>query len=113
GRSPRDRKKMAVTERGSKPAVTHYEVISESEKHSHLRLRLETGRTHQIRVHLKSLQRPVLGDRVYGKESKKIDGQCLHARELKFIHPKTGECVTVSSKLPDYFSDLLESLHLT
>ena len=111
GRHPTDRKKMAVTEKNSRPAVTHFEVIARYTGYTHVRLRLETGRTHQIRVHLAWQNHPVLGDPVYGRGKELgLSSQCLHARELTFLHPRTGEPVTVTSELPDYFSETLKKL---
>ena len=111
GRHPVDRKKMAVTEKNSRPAVTHYEVLGRYRGYTHLRLRLETGRTHQIRVHLSWKNHPILGDPVYGKGRELgLDSQCLHARTLCFRQPRTGEEITVTSELPDYFLRVLERL---
>lgn len=111
GRHPVDRKRMAVTEKNSRPAVTHFEVIARYQKYTHLRLRLETGRTHQIRVHLAWKNHPILGDTVYGRGKELgLDSQCLHARTLSFRHPRTGETVTVTSELPEYFVEVLEKL---
>ncbi|MGN0585627.1 MAG: RluA family pseudouridine synthase [Ruminococcus sp.] len=110
GRHPLDRKKMAVTMKNSKPAVTHYEVIAEYKGYSHLRLRLETGRTHQIRVHLSNIGHPVLGDEVYGKPFKGIEGQCLHAWKIGFIHPIRNEYMEFTSPLPDYFEEVLRKI---
>ncbi len=109
GRHPVDRKKMCVTPKNSKSAVTHYTVLAEysAPAVSHLTLRLETGRTHQIRVHLSYIGHPVLGDDVYGKPFRGIDGQCLHAAKIGFIHPRTGEYLEFESELPDYFQRLL------
>lgn len=107
GRHHTDRKKMCVTYENSKNAVTHYEVIKQYGGYAHLRLRLETGRTHQIRVHLSYINHPVLGDDVYGKPYKGIDGQCLHARKIGFIHPTTGEYMEFTSELPEYFRKIL------
>lgn len=110
GRSKYDRKKMCVTELNSKHAVTHYEVIDEFGQFSHLRFRLETGRTHQIRVHSAYIGHPVLGDEVYGKPFKGIEGQCLHAKKLGFIHPTSGEYIEFETELPEYFTRLLIQL---
>ena len=111
GRHPADRKKMAVTEKNSRPAVTHFEVIARYPGYTHLRLRLETGRTHQIRVHLAWRNHPVLGDPVYGRGKELgLSSQCLHARELTFLHPRTGEPVTVTCELPEYFTEILRKL---
>lgn len=107
GRHHTDRKKMCVTYENSKIAVTHYEVIKQYGGYAHVRLRLETGRTHQIRVHLSYINHPVLGDDVYGKSYKGIDGQCLHAKKIGFIHPTTGEYMEFISELPDYFQKIL------
>ncbi len=110
GRHKIDRKKMCVTTENSRNAVTHFEVIRQFGGYAHVRLRLETGRTHQIRVHLAYLGHPVLGDDVYGKPYKGIDGQCLHARKIGFIHPTTGDYMEFTSQLPDYFSSILDKL---
>ncbi len=111
GRSPADRKKMAVVT-GGRPAVTHFEVIARYPGYTHLRCKLETGRTHQIRVHLSWQNHPILGDTVYGHKKPELgmDSQCLHARELTFLHPRTGERVTVTCELPDYFCRVLAQL---
>ena len=110
GRHPVDRKKMAVTAKNSKEAVTHYWVIAEYPGFTHVRLRLETGRTHQIRVHMAYLGHPVAGDDVYGpkKVISYLQGQCLHAKKLGFIHPKTGEYMEFDSELPQYFREFIE-----
>lgn len=111
GRHPVDRKKMAVTEKNSRPAVTHFEVLERYAGYTHLRLKLETGRTHQIRVHLAWRNHPILGDTVYGRgKALGLESQCLHARSLTFRHPRTGETVTVHSELPEYFENVLTKL---
>lgn len=112
GRHPADRKRMAVTDKNSRSAVTHWEVIARYNGYTHLRCRLETGRTHQIRVHMAHIGHPLLGDFTYGAPSpeKGLEGQCLHARELKFIHPRTGENVHIETDLPQYFKDVLSKL---
>ena len=111
GRSPADRKKMAVVPDG-REAVTHWEVVGRYRGYTHLRLRLETGRTHQIRVHMAWRSHPILGDTVYGHKKPELgqSSQCLHARALMFRHPRTGEPVTVTCPLPDYFQDVLQKL---
>jgi len=112
GRHPTDRKRMAVTDKNSRPAVTHWEVLARYRGYTLVRCRLETGRTHQIRVHMASLGHPLLGDFTYGAPSpeKGLEGQCLHARELKFIHPRTGEPVHLETPLPAYFQEVLSKL---
>ena len=112
GRHPTDRKRMCVTDKNSRPAVTHYEVIARYNGYTHIRCRLETGRTHQIRVHMASIGHPLLGDLVYGrkKPEKGLSGQCLHARRIKFIHPSTREPMSFEAPLPEYFLQVLEHL---
>jgi 23S rRNA pseudouridine1911/1915/1917 synthase len=112
GRHPADRKKMAVTEKNSRPAVTRFYTLEEFPGYAHLRCELETGRTHQIRVHAAHIGHPVLGDAVYGgaREGFGLTSQCLHARELSFTHPATGERITLTSPLPDYFEAVLAKL---
>lgn len=105
-----DRKRMAVDHLSGRPAVTHWTVLERFSGYTHLQCRLETGRTHQIRVHLAHEGHPVLGDPVYGGVRKgfpELEGQCLHARKLSFVHPRTGERITVESPLPDYFTATL------
>lgn len=109
-RHPTDRKKMAVNHLNGRRAVTHWTVLARYPGYTHIQCRLETGRTHQIRVHMAALGHPVLGDPVYGGQRKGfpgLAGQCLHARRLTFRHPRTGEQVTVSCPLPDYFQAVL------
>ncbi len=112
GRHPTDRKKQCVTEKNSRPAVTHYRVLERFPGYTHVECKLETGRTHQIRVHMAHIGHPILGDTVYGakKPFPGLEGQCLHARALRFIHPATGETVTLETPLPAYFRDVLEKL---
>lgn len=112
GRNPNDRKKMCVTAKNSKNAVTHYSVIERFGGYTHIRCRLETGRTHQIRVHMAYLGHPVAGDQVYGVRRERVDftGQCLHARKIGFIHPASGEYLEFESELPRYFEDFLKKL---
>ncbi|MBQ6267428.1 MAG: RluA family pseudouridine synthase [Clostridia bacterium] len=111
GRSVSDRKKMCVTDRNSKSAVTHYEVLEEYPQFSLLRLRLETGRTHQIRVHMAWLGHPVAGDPVYGPKQPALPGgQCLHAGLLGFRHPIDGRSVRVEAPLPGYFQAFIQKI---
>ena len=112
GRHPTDRKKMAVTEKNSRHAVTHWRVLERFPGYTLLECRLETGRTHQIRVHMAYRNHPIVGDTVYGRPKPELgqDSQCLHARALTFRHPRTGETVTLTCPLPDYFTRLLEAL---
>ena len=113
GRHPNDRKKMAVTRQNSRNAVTHWSVLERYRGYTHVRCKLETGRTHQIRVHMAHIGHPLLGDEVYGHAKlpeKGLTGQCLHAKELQFIHPRTGEAVHLDTELPDYFKDVLARL---
>ena len=111
GRHHADRKKMAVTEKNSRRAVTHYAVISRYPGYSHVRVQLETGRTHQIRVHFSHIHHPVVGDCVYGRGPELgLTSQCLHARALQFRHPTTGEMIRIESELPTYFTEVLKRL---
>ena len=112
GRHPTDRKRMAVTEKNSRHAVTHFEVLARYKGFTHVRLKLETGRTHQIRVHMAYIGHPVAGDPVYGpkKPVPNLDGQCLHARVIGFVHPRTGEYLEITSELPAYFTAFLDKL---
>ncbi|MCH5274214.1 MAG: RluA family pseudouridine synthase [Lachnospiraceae bacterium] len=111
GRHPTDRKKMAVNEKG-KSAITHYRVLQRFEKYTYLECVLETGRTHQIRVHMASIGHPLLGDEVYSSLASpfKLEGQVLHAQTLGFVHPSTGTYIQVEADLPEYFSHLLQVL---
>lgn len=112
GRHPTDRKKMAINEKNGKPAVTHYKVLERFNKYTYIECQLETGRTHQIRVHMTSIGHPLLGDEVYGnaKCPFKLEGQTLHAMTIGFIHPTTGEYVEYEAPLPEYFEHLLQIL---
>lgn len=112
GRHPTDRKKMAINERNGKPAITHYKVLERFEKYTYIECQLETGRTHQIRVHMTSIGHPLLGDEVYGnaKCPFKLEGQTLHAMTIGFIHPSTNQYVEYEAPLPEYFERLLQIL---
>ena len=112
GRHPSDRKKMTVTERNSKRAVTHWEVVRRYRGYTHIRCRLETGRTHQIRVHMAHIGHPILGDTVYGHKKPELgqSSQVLHAGALCFTHPRDGRPVMVFSPLPEYFRQVIEKL---
>ncbi len=112
GRNPNNRLQMCVTDKNSKNAVTHYEVIEEYRDFTHVKLVLETGRTHQIRVHMKYIGHPVAGDDVYGpkKVIKELSGQCLHAAVIGFTHPVNGERIKITSRLPEYFTEFLGKL---
>ena len=111
GRHPSDRKRMTITDRG-KSAVTHWEAVTRYRGYTHIRCHLETGRTHQIRVHMASLGHPILGDLIYGRKKPELgqDSQCLHASTLCFRHPRTGLPVIVTAPLPRYFQEVLEKL---
>ena len=116
GRHPHNRKKMAVIATNSKEAVTHYEVLMRYPSYTHVRLKLETGRTHQIRVHMAHIGHPVAGDTIYGAEKQPkicqgLNGQCLHAKCVGFIHPITGEELYFESDLPTYFTEFIQKLH--
>lgn len=111
GRHPTDRKRMAINAGHGKPAVTHYRVLERFGKYTWIECRLETGRTHQIRVHMASIGHPLLGDGVYGGETRNtLTGQCLHAYVLGFVHPKTQEYMEFNAPLPEYFEKLLTVL---
>lgn len=112
GRHPNDRKKMSVNHKNGKPAITHYQVLERFSQYTYIKCNLETGRTHQIRVHMASLGHPLLGDEIYGKKSARFqtDGQTLHAKTLGFIHPSTKEPVMFDSPLPEYFERILTVL---
>ncbi len=112
GRHPSDRKKMCVTTRNSKEAVTHWEVVRRYRGYTHIRCRLETGRTHQIRVHMAHIGHPILGDTVYGHKKPELgqDSQCLHAGALCFRHPQDGRPVMVFAPLPEYFRQVIDKL---
>ena len=112
GRNPTDRKKMAINEQNGKRAVTHYRVLQRFQGYTYIECVLETGRTHQIRVHMASIGHPLLGDEVYSnrKSPFKLQGQTLHAKTLGFIHPTTGEYLEIDAPLPEYFEHLLTVL---
>ena len=112
GRHPTQRKKMAINEKNGKPAITHYKVLQRFAKYTYMEFQLETGRTHQIRVHMASIKHPLLGDDVYGPKKSKytLEGQCLHAKVLGFVHPRTGEYMEFEVPLPEYFEKLLNKL---
>lgn len=113
GRHPTDRKKMAVNEKNGKPAVTHFKVLERLGNYTYTEFKLETGRTHQIRVHMAKIGHPLLGDLLYGSSHcafKHLQGQTLHARTIGFIHPKTGDYIEFSAPLPEYFEKLLKIL---
>ena len=110
GRHPQDRKKMAVNEKNGKRAVTHYRVLKRFEKYTYIECVVETGRTHQIRVHMASIGHPLLGDEIYSNRKCpfKLQGQTLHAKTLGFVHPSTEKYIEIDAPLPDYFQKLLE-----
>ncbi len=112
GRDPKDRKKMTITEKNSRNAVTHFYILERFDKYTFVKCRLETGRTHQIRVHMSKNGHPILGDMVYGrkKEEFKLDGQLLHAKKVGFIHPVTLEYMEFERDVPEYFKEVLETL---
>lgn len=110
GRHPIERKKMAINEKNGKPAITHYKVLERFKNYTYMQFKLETGRTHQIRVHMASIGHPLLGDILYSSGRspfKHLQGQCLHAKTIGFIHPKTGEYMEYSAPLPEYFEKML------
>ena len=114
GRHPTDRKKMSIHAKNARNAITHYKVLKRFGDYTYIQCKLETGRTHQIRVHMASIGHPLLGDQVYGPKKcpfSKLVGQTLHARTLGFIHPRTNEYIEVNAPLPDYFLNLLEKLN--
>lgn len=114
GRHPTQRKKMAINEKNGKPAVTHYRVLQRFEKYTYMEFELETGRTHQIRVHMASIHHPLLGDELYGSSKncpfKNLTGQTLHAMVIGFIHPTTGTYMEFTAPLPEYFEQLLKHM---
>ncbi|MEE0856211.1 MAG: RluA family pseudouridine synthase [Ruminococcus sp.] len=112
GRNPNDRKKMCVTQKNSKNAVTHWEVLERFKSYTYIKCKLETGKTHQIRVHMAYIGHPVAGDPVYGvkKEKTGFEGQCLHARKIGFVHPSSGKYMEFESDLPEYFKNFLKKL---
>ena len=115
GRHPVERKKMAINEKNGKPAITHYKVLERFGNYTYMQFKLETGRTHQIRVHMSSIGHPLLGDNLYssGKSAfKNLCGQTLHAKTIGFNHPSTGEYMEYSAPLPEYFEKLLSQLKI-
>lgn len=113
GRNPVDRKKMAINEKNGKPAITHYKVLERFKNYTYMQFKLETGRTHQIRVHMSSIGHPLLGDPLYSSGRspfKHLQGQTLHAQTIGFVHPRTGKYMEFSAPLPDYFVKLLKML---
>ena len=112
GRDEKDRKKMTITQKNSRNAVTHFFVIERFDKYTFVRCRLETGRTHQIRVHMSKNSHPIVGDAVYGKKKEefKLSGQLLHAHKVGFVHPVTNEYMEFSREVPEYFEEVLETL---
>lgn len=115
GRHPTDRKKMAITKSGGKEAITHYRVLERFRDYTYIECRLETGRTHQIRVHMASLGHPLLGDQVYAPGRRapfSLQGQTLHAQVLGFVHPRSSAYIETAAPLPDYFSKLIETLQI-
>ena len=112
GRHPIERKKMAINEKNGKPAITHYKVLERFERYTYMEFKLETGRTHQIRVHMASIGHPLLGDTLYssGRSPYKLQGQTLHAMTIGFIHPRTREYMEVTAPLPEYFEKILKDL---
>lgn len=112
GRHPIDRKKMAINEKNGKNAITHYKIIKRFKNFTYIECQLETGRTHQIRVHMASIQHPLLGDQLYGPNRKniKLQGQTLHAMTIGFIHPRTNQYMEFEAPLPEYFEKILLSL---
>lgn len=115
GRHPVNRKQMAITDKNSRNAITHYKVLEVNKGFSHMELQLETGRTHQIRVHMAYIGHPVAGDPVYGpkKVVGGLNGQCLHAKTIGFVHPVTGKYLEFTSELPEYFKKFLKSLEMS
>jgi len=112
GRDPKNRKRQAVTDKFSRPAVTHYEVTARYARYTQICCKLETGRTHQIRVHMAHIGHPILGDTVYGYKKPELgmSSQCLHARKLCFIHPSTNEHIELCADMPQYFMDVISKL---
>ena len=114
GRDPKDRKKMCINEKNGKPAITHYKVLKRFHGYTYMEFKLETGRTHQIRVHMSSIGHPLLGDEIYGPKNKRpkfnLQGQTLHAMTIGFMHPTTKEYVEFQAPLPEYFTHLLDVL---
>jgi 23S rRNA pseudouridine1911/1915/1917 synthase len=116
GRNPNDRKKMAINEKNGKPAITHYKVLERYRNYTYVQFKLETGRTHQIRVHMASIGHPLLGDTLYSSRKcpfPNLIGQTLHAKTIGFIHPRTHVYMEFSAPLPEYFIQLINKLKLT
>ena len=112
GRHPTERKKMSINEKNGRHAITHYRVLERFQKYTYIECQLETGRTHQIRVHMASIHHPLLGDMVYGPQKcpYSLEGQTLHAAVFGFVHPRTGEYLELTAPLPEYFQTLLQKL---
>lgn len=116
GRNPSDRKKMAINYKNGKPAITHYKVLERFNEYTFVKFKLETGRTHQIRVHMASIGHPLVGDDIYSNNKKckfkHLEGQCLHARTIGFIHPTLNQYVEFQAPIPEYLDKLLNTLRI-